>query len=178
MGGQRGEGTDFLFFLCSHVVLEVPQDVPNSTLNLPCMVCSKFNSHVYKLKRWATWEHIYFYFATWSWKRCFYWEVPNVTKNWWCTNQYGFLKKIKIKFEHIHELINTNHIMSPKEWCMFGHEICDEINICTLKDYHPMCCKTNFLVTSFFVKPPNLTRLPTIIWLILFNVLFLYTILI
>ncbi len=24
------------------------------------MVCSKFNSHVYKLKRWATWEHIFF----------------------------------------------------------------------------------------------------------------------
>ncbi len=52
---------DFLFFLCSHAILQVPQDVPNNTLDLPHMVCSKFNSHVYKLKRWATWEHNFFY---------------------------------------------------------------------------------------------------------------------
>ncbi len=29
----------------------VPQDIPNSTLDLSHMVCPKFNSHVYKLKR-------------------------------------------------------------------------------------------------------------------------------
>jgi hypothetical protein len=28
------------------------------------MVCPKFNSHVYKLKRWKPWEHISLYFAT------------------------------------------------------------------------------------------------------------------
>jgi len=35
-----------------HQVLKVvPQDIPNSTLDLSHMVCPKFNSHVYKLKR-------------------------------------------------------------------------------------------------------------------------------
>jgi hypothetical protein len=28
------------------------------------MVCPKFNSHIYKLKRWAIREHVYLYFAT------------------------------------------------------------------------------------------------------------------
>jgi len=30
----------------------VPQDVPNTTWVLSHMICPKFNSHVYKLKRW------------------------------------------------------------------------------------------------------------------------------
>jgi hypothetical protein len=37
------------------------------------MVCPKFNSHVYKLKRWNLGVHICFYFATRAPKRCFYW---------------------------------------------------------------------------------------------------------
>jgi hypothetical protein len=40
------------------------------------MVCPKFNSHVYKLKRWA----IFLYIATGCPKRCFYWGVPSVPK--------------------------------------------------------------------------------------------------
>jgi hypothetical protein len=36
------------------------------------MVCPKSNSHVYKLKKVAIGEHIYFYFATWGPKRYFY----------------------------------------------------------------------------------------------------------
>ncbi len=67
------------------------------------------------------------------------------------------------KNEHIHELINMNHIMSLKNGACLVMKMCDEINICTLKDYHPMCPKTNLLATSFFVRPPNLTRLPIII---------------
>jgi hypothetical protein len=34
--------------MCSQ---EVPQKVPNSTLVLSHMICPKFNSHLYKLKR-------------------------------------------------------------------------------------------------------------------------------
>jgi hypothetical protein len=32
---------------------KAPQDVWNNASNLSHMVCPKFNSHVYKLKRWA-----------------------------------------------------------------------------------------------------------------------------
>ncbi len=35
----------------------VAQDVPSITWNLSHMFCPKFNSHVYKLKRWAIGEH-------------------------------------------------------------------------------------------------------------------------
>jgi hypothetical protein len=42
----------------------VPQDIPYSTSDLSHTVCPKFNSHVYKLKRWAIIDHICFYYAT------------------------------------------------------------------------------------------------------------------
>jgi hypothetical protein len=44
------------------------------------MVCPKFNSHVYKMKRWVIGEHICFYVMTWGPKpkKCFYWKVPIV----------------------------------------------------------------------------------------------------
>jgi len=48
----------------------VPQDVPNSTWVLSLMVCTKFNSPVYKLKSRGA---CYFYFASGGPKRCFYW---------------------------------------------------------------------------------------------------------
>ncbi len=50
-----------------------PEDVPNSTWVLSCMVCPKFNSHGYKLKRLYLGEHTCFYVATQDPKRCFYW---------------------------------------------------------------------------------------------------------
>ncbi len=86
----RGGGMverDFLFFFsCSQCVPImfpkclssqsvskcVPRDVPNNALVLFNMVCSKFNSPVYKLTRWNPRVHIYFYFATGGTKRCFY----------------------------------------------------------------------------------------------------------
>jgi hypothetical protein len=40
-----------------------PEDVSNSTWVLSHMVCPKFNSHGYKLKRYLG-EHVCFYFAT------------------------------------------------------------------------------------------------------------------
>ncbi len=40
-----------------------PKDVLNSTSILSHLVCSKFNSHVYKLKRYSKLGHICFYFA-------------------------------------------------------------------------------------------------------------------
>jgi hypothetical protein len=52
------EGEEFFFsFPCS-------QCVPNTTLVLFHIVCPKFNSHVYNLKRWSSWEYICFYFAS------------------------------------------------------------------------------------------------------------------
>jgi hypothetical protein len=36
----------------------VPQDIPYSTSDLSHTVCPKFNSHVYKPKRWAIIDHI------------------------------------------------------------------------------------------------------------------------
>ncbi len=40
-----------------------PKDVPNSTSILSHLVCPKFNSHVYKLKRYSKLGHICFYFT-------------------------------------------------------------------------------------------------------------------
>ncbi len=85
---ECGGGEDFFFPLfpimfpwgssSSQVVSWV---IPNSTLDLSHMVCPKFNSHVYKLKRSATWEHICLYCVNRDPIRWFYWGVPNVLKN-------------------------------------------------------------------------------------------------
>ncbi len=62
---RRGVGRNFrhfflsshhvpiMFPMCSHEILKFSQNAPNSTFVLSHMVCPKFNSHVYKLKRWA-----------------------------------------------------------------------------------------------------------------------------
>jgi hypothetical protein len=97
--GRCGKGI-FCFFSCSQCVpimfpwgsqrfLEfsssqvVPQDVPNSTWVSSPIICPKFNSHAYKLKRLAIGENICLYFVTWGPKRCFYWRVPNVPEIFW-----------------------------------------------------------------------------------------------
>jgi hypothetical protein len=51
----------------------VPIRFPIAPHFYPIMVCPKFNSHVYKLKRWAIMSVFVFYFATGGPKRCFYW---------------------------------------------------------------------------------------------------------
>ncbi len=61
---------NFFFLSCSENVLKyIPQDVWNNTLVLSHIVCPKFNSHVYKLKRWAMGEYFCFYFCNWGPKR-------------------------------------------------------------------------------------------------------------
>jgi len=113
--GAGGEGI-FVFFPLfpsySQSVLKCcPQDVPNSTWVLPHMVCPKFNSHVYKLKRRIMWEYICFYFATGVQRGAFIWESPMFQKK----NDNGsmnlvFSKKREWKsYEHTHKLSNTNH---------------------------------------------------------------------
>jgi hypothetical protein len=55
-GGEGGEGfkKNFLSPMrLSSNSQNVPQDVLNNISNLSHMLCPKFNSHVYKLKRWA-----------------------------------------------------------------------------------------------------------------------------
>jgi hypothetical protein len=58
-----------MFSSCFHEVPQVlklfPQDIPSSTSILSHMICPKFNSHIYKLKKGRlSGEHICFYFAT------------------------------------------------------------------------------------------------------------------
>jgi hypothetical protein len=67
-------------FLSSQSVPEcVPQDVPNRTWVL---IGPKFNSHIYKLKRWNLGKHICFYFAAWGSKEvCFYWGHAQCSQN-------------------------------------------------------------------------------------------------
>jgi hypothetical protein len=66
-----------MFSSCSH---GVPQVVPNSTTILSHMVCPKFNSYVYKLKRWARGENICFCFGIGGPTRCCYGGVPQCSK--------------------------------------------------------------------------------------------------
>jgi hypothetical protein len=81
LGGGERDRDFFVFSLVPNVFISssqcvprcVPQDVPNSTWVLSHMVCPKFNSPIYKLKRWNPGVHICFYFASGSLKRCFYW---------------------------------------------------------------------------------------------------------
>jgi len=80
--GWGGGGGYFVFFLLFITLSKslssqsvpkcIPRDVPNRAWVLSNMVCSKFNSLVYKLKRWNPRVHIYFYFATGGPKKCFY----------------------------------------------------------------------------------------------------------
>jgi len=71
MGGGCVEERFFGFFPCSQCVpirfpkgssspQVVPQDIPNSTSDFSHMVCPKFNSDVYKLKRCPIGEYICF----------------------------------------------------------------------------------------------------------------------
>jgi hypothetical protein len=59
----------------------VSQDVPNNTLDLSHTICLKFNSHVYKLKRWGIGEHICFHFAAGIQRDAFTVECPMFQKN-------------------------------------------------------------------------------------------------
>jgi len=80
----------------SHVV---PQDVPNNTSILSHMICPKFNSHVYKLKKVGQRGAHLFLFCNRDPKRCFYWGGPNVPKTIGdgLINVLCFLKKRKEK---------------------------------------------------------------------------------
>jgi hypothetical protein len=87
--GGRGEGFFFFFPIVLHVCPScsqsvpkyIPKNFPNSTLVLFNMVCPKFDSHVHKLKRWATGQRIHlFLFCNWGPKRCSHWGVLHCSK--------------------------------------------------------------------------------------------------
>ncbi len=61
------------------------------------MVCPKFNSHVYKLKRYTVGKYICFYFATGDPKRCFHWGVLNTPKKLLMRQSIWLLQKKKKK---------------------------------------------------------------------------------
>ncbi len=102
-------GRNFYFFslvpimfpMCSHEVPQFPklfpQNVLNSTSALSHMVCPKFNSHVYKLKKVDHREHISIYFALGGPKSCIYWGIPNVRKKLVMGQSIWPLQKNKIK---------------------------------------------------------------------------------
>ncbi len=106
---------------CSHHVVKrfpsfqcVPQHVPNSTSVLLHMICPKFNSHVYKLKRYVVGKYICFSFATRDPKRCFHWGVINIPKKLLMGQSIWLLQKKKKSYGCSHELINMNHTMSSQ----------------------------------------------------------------
>jgi hypothetical protein len=68
-----------VFSSCSH---GVPQLVPNSTTILSHMVCPKFNSYVYKLKRWPIGWRLCFYFGIGVWRGASTAECPMLRINW------------------------------------------------------------------------------------------------
>ncbi len=76
--GEGGRAVIFCFFPCSHEVSKVFPDhsqfVPNSTW----VLSPKFNSPVYKLKRWKG-AHL-FLFCNRGPKRCFYWGHAQCSK--------------------------------------------------------------------------------------------------
>jgi hypothetical protein len=89
---------------------------PICTSALSHMVCLKFNSHVYKLKRWNLMEHIcfFFFFLQLGVQRgASIWGMPNVQKNCWWANQYSsFLIKEKKLWTPSHDLMDMNHTKS------------------------------------------------------------------
>jgi hypothetical protein len=71
---QRWRALFFVFLPCSQCVPNMfsfcSLEVPNSTLILSHRVCPKFNSHVYKLKRYiGCWEMHLFLFSNWEVQR-------------------------------------------------------------------------------------------------------------
>jgi len=96
-GGRGGE--EFFLFICSQCVLimfpwaspsshVVPQDVPNNTSILSHMICPKFNSHVYKLKKVRQRGTHLFPFCNRDPKRWFLLGMAQCSKNnWWWANQ-------------------------------------------------------------------------------------------
>jgi hypothetical protein len=120
-GGQEEEEGDFLLFFSGSqcVPIKIPkfsscsQGVPNGTSILSHMVCPKFNSHGYKLKRWAIGQHICFYFCDLGSKEVHLLGGAQCSKKLVMGQLvYGpFPKKKKKKFECTHELINMNHTL-------------------------------------------------------------------
>jgi hypothetical protein len=88
----------------------VPQDIPNNTSILSHMVCPKFYSQVYKLKKWAKGEHICFYFVIKIQRGVFIGEGPMFQKQLVMGQSMCLLKKEKEKrCECTNEQINMNH---------------------------------------------------------------------
>jgi len=126
-GGRGWVRGIFLFFClvfnvfssCSQRILKFPTcsqihswRYSQYTSYLSHMVCPKFNSHVYKLKRWTVGEHSCFDFAKLGVQRgASIGACPMFQKNWWWPNWYGFLSFLKL-WAHI----NMNHNSYPSTW--------------------------------------------------------------
>jgi hypothetical protein len=86
----------------------IPQYFCNSTSDyLSHMVCPKFKSHVYKLKRWVMGEHICFYFVTGVQRGASIGECPMFQKH--CLmGQSMWLLQNKIKDKVVSAPMNYN----------------------------------------------------------------------
>jgi len=122
---------DFFLFSCSpcvpivfpkgfQVPKYVPQVVPYSTWVLSHMVCTKFNSPVYKLK--SRGAHL-FLFCKWGSKEVLLLGAcPMFQKNCRWANEYGYLKKKKKKSsERTHDLINVTRNKYPQSIIVGTH---------------------------------------------------------
>jgi len=117
--GGECQGAIFCFFFslvlnvfssCSH---GVPQVVPNSTIILSHMVCPKFNSYVYKVKRWAYRGTHFFLFWDWGSKEVLLWGSAQCFEKIGdgAINVFSFKKK-KIVSAPMNQLIWIKLIMS------------------------------------------------------------------
>ncbi len=123
----------FGFFTCSQCVpirfpkgssspQVVPQDISNSTSDFSHMVCPKFNSDVYKLKRWALGEHICLLLCNLGSKEVLLLGSAQCSNtNSQCTNQFMAPLKRQESYENTHKLINVNHTMSHALWITMVH---------------------------------------------------------
>jgi hypothetical protein len=107
----------------------VPQDVLNSTWVLSGMVCPKFNSHGYKLKRWYLGEHTCFNFATQDPKRCFskgHAQCSDKIADG-PINAAPFKRNLKSYEHNHHDLIHINQTISPQHLWSWYWSMCTMI---------------------------------------------------
>jgi hypothetical protein len=141
-GGLGAANRDFLVLLplfpstSQCVPRVVPEDVPNSTWVLFHIVCPKFNSLVYKLKRSNPGVQICFYFATRGPKRCFYWGHAQWSKK--IADGPMNMAPLNLKkrsCEHTHEL-SCGHIMKCNNFSTKSRKLFTFHRVLTPTGYH------------------------------------------
>ncbi len=104
-----------IFPICSHEVLQVPKLFTVAPhFYITCMLCPKFNSHVYKLKRWTIWSTFFSILQLAVQRGAFIGSAQCSPKKIGDGPINMTPSKKKKNSEPTHEVINMNHTMSPK----------------------------------------------------------------